>query len=438
MPITSKDNPELSRWQWRIFTGVWITYFSIYFCRVNIGAANKAISTDLGLDPVQIGFIIAMLKPAYGVGQFINGQLADRFGARKLLAVGLLCSAALNILFGFSSVYWLLLFLWVTNGYVQSMGWPSCVKIMANWFPPHLRGTAMGLVGTSYAFGGAAAVSLAGWLVKNYTWRHAFWVPAIYLIFITVIVLLMLRSRPQDAGLAPLNMPEPSNDGEGAPDAREAIRRAEAHDEPLTILETLRGVLTNRNLWIVAISFMCLDVIRYGFLDWGIRYLQETLTEGAFAASMRTAVMLIAGAVAMPFAGWATDHLFGARRAPVVSVMMAVLGLTTVFYHQIVNTRNDYLILLFLGIIGFTTYGPHVLMVGACPQDFGTRKMAASAAGFIDCMGYMGAMLAGVGTGYLLREFTNGWQIAIYVWAGAAFAAAILMALLWNVKVGRE
>lgn len=41
------------------------------------------------------------------------------------------------------------------------------------------------------------------------------------------------------------------------------------------------------------------------------------------------------------------------------------------------------------------TYGLYVLMIGTVAMDFGTRK-AASVTGFIDCFGYIGAVLCEV------------------------------------------
>lgn len=44
-----------------------------------------------------------------------------------------------------------------------------------------------------------------------------------------------------------------------------------------------------------------------------------------------------------------------------------------------------------------------------------------------------------VATGYLASAAYRGWQTAIYVWAGWAFAGAAIMAILWNTtpnKVG--
>src|SRR5689334_12969679 len=74
---------------------VWVTYGSFYVCRQNISAAVPGLK-DEGLNAIQIGFSLGALKIAYAVGQLVNGQLAERIPARRLLAVGMLGSAALN------------------------------------------------------------------------------------------------------------------------------------------------------------------------------------------------------------------------------------------------------------------------------------------------------------------------------------------------------
>ena len=47
-------------------------------------------------------------------------------------------------------------------------------------------------------------------------------------------------------------------------------------------------------------------------------------------------------------------------------------------------------------------------------------------------MGYIGAAMGDIVTGYYVNPENGGWQIAIYIWAGWAFGAAFAVALLWN------
>ena len=119
---------------------LWLTYGSFYFCRNNLGVAVPGIQSELGYSKDDVGTILMSWKLAYGVGQFVNGQLAERLSAKKLLAVGLFCSAALNLWFGFGAAFYFLLFVWACNGYVQALGWPPTMRVAANWFPAAKRG----------------------------------------------------------------------------------------------------------------------------------------------------------------------------------------------------------------------------------------------------------------------------------------------------------
>ena len=70
---------------------LWLTYGAFYFCRTNISAAVKGMGMPLdegGLDltGTEIGWILASLKIAYGLGQLLNGQLSERIPPRVMLA----------------------------------------------------------------------------------------------------------------------------------------------------------------------------------------------------------------------------------------------------------------------------------------------------------------------------------------------------------------
>ena len=86
------------------------------------------------------------------------------------------------------------------------------------------------------------------------------------------------------------------------------------------------------------------------------------------------------------------------------------------------------LLLLFVGV---TIYGPQVLLVGTAPADLAKKGTSAAAAGFVNCIGYVGAALLGDRlTGYLAEH--HGWQWAIWTWAAWAFIGALLATILWN------
>jgi OPA family glycerol-3-phosphate transporter-like MFS transporter len=151
-------------------------------------------------------------------------------------------------------------------------------------------------------------------------------------------------------------------------------------------------------------------------------------------AAYKAIAFPVAGGLGAIFAGWASDRIFQNRRAPVAFIMLVLLAISCYFY-RIIPGDNWVVSLIILLFIGFFTFGPHILLVAAMPADFGSRKAASSATGFIDAMGYLGASLTGVGTGYFIENF--GWNAGFYFWISGAIFAAIMTLLIWNYK-GRE
>jgi hypothetical protein len=113
-----------------------------------------------------------------------------------------------------------------------------------------------------------------------------------------------------------------------------------------------------------------------------------------------------------------------------------VLGGLSLLYDSAVHSSVTGSMLLLVAI-GFCIYGPQVLLVGTAPADMAHRGMSAAAAGFVNFMGYLGAATGDVVTGYYSAPEHGGWQVAIYIWAGWAFAGAAIMAILWNATTQR-
>src|SRR5215831_9217537 len=59
-----------------------------YLDRVNISIAGSFIQKDFHLDNVQLGYVFSAFVLGYALFQAPGGRLADRFGPRKILALG--------------------------------------------------------------------------------------------------------------------------------------------------------------------------------------------------------------------------------------------------------------------------------------------------------------------------------------------------------------
>ena len=409
-------------WRKRVFLTTWITYSTFYLCRVNMSIAVPGIMDEFGYSKTAMGGIMTALLIAYAAGQFINGQLGDKFGARKLITLGILVSALLNIAFGFSPGITVMIAIWALNGYFQSMGWAPSVKTIANWFPPYIRGKMGGLLGSSYQIGNAYSWALAGFVTGLMGWRWAFWVPAIIFIISGIHWYIRGRNAPEEVGLATIE---------------NEVNKVESQfkeDHHLGFGYTLKLVATDRRIWIAAFGLFWLNIVRYGFMSWAPTYMFEVQKAAISTAAYKAVALPVAGSLGALCAGWLTDKYFQSRRAPVAAVMLFLLGVFAWLYPQ-VPAQSWVLSLLCLLAIGFMTYGPHVLIVSILPMDLGTRKASSSVAGFIDGFGYIGAGVTAVFSGWLMDAYS--WDAAFHFWVISAIAASVLMVTLWKYKPER-
>jgi sugar phosphate permease len=431
-------------WQVRTFVTIWITYGTFYLCRANMSFALPGISEEFGLSKTMLGLLGTTLFIMYSLGQFVNGQLGDKYGARKLVFVGMIGSALLNIIFSFSTAFAFMMVVWGLNGYFQSMGWAPQVKTMANWFTVAQRGKWMGLMGSCYQIGNAYAWLLASWLAANYGWRSLFWVPACLFLVSSIHFVTRLRNAPEEVGLPPIEQLRKVAGGETVENSKSTLDPTSApvcnvctvsEDKHMGFAYTCKVCLTNPRIWGVSVAFFCLDIIRYGFFYWAPVFLIEAQGATISSAGLTVAILPLAGSAGAIICGWATGKFFDNRRAPVVCLCLFGLAIFSyLFYYAPPGAWVWSLVCL--AVIGFCTYGAHVLMVGHAAQDFAGRKAAASAAGFIDGFGYIGAAMTGIFTGWLVDHY--GWTAGFWYWIIAALIAGFVMLALWRVPVVEE
>lgn len=112
---------ENSRDAQLLFLLCWFAYFTSYIGRLNYSSAMTAMIQEAVLTKSQAGFISMVYFFAYGIGQFCNGMLGDRFHPGKMIFVGLAIAAGANLCMGFVGGFGAMAVVWGINGYAQAM-----------------------------------------------------------------------------------------------------------------------------------------------------------------------------------------------------------------------------------------------------------------------------------------------------------------------------
>ena len=152
-----------------------------------------------------IGLIVSSSYVAYAISKFIGGVLSDRLSSRLLFTSGLVVSGLATIAFAYSDSVLVYTLLWFVNGLAQGIGWPSCAKVLRQWFSPQQFGTFWSLLSASTNISGSVSPFITAYIVINYGWRTSLVVAGTPALAMAGIALITVANCPQDVNLAPIN-----------------------------------------------------------------------------------------------------------------------------------------------------------------------------------------------------------------------------------------
>ena len=119
------------------------------------------------------------------------GRLADRRSRKNLIAIGLAIWSLFSGLTGFMHTFWSIFLCRVMVGVGEATLGPAALSLLADYFPPKMRGTVQSIYSSGIAIGGGLAFFLGGWLGQSYGWRSAFFVVGFPGLLLAVVVFLL-------------------------------------------------------------------------------------------------------------------------------------------------------------------------------------------------------------------------------------------------------
>jgi MFS transporter, ACS family, glucarate transporter len=153
---------------------VFLAAFITYLDRVCISVAAPAIQADLGLSPLEMGWVFTAFYVAYAIFEIPASWMGDRWGQRRTLIRIVGGWSIFTMLTGTVRGYSSLLMVRFLFGAAESGAFPTLSRGLARWFPAHERGFANGLMWTGARLGGALSPALAVLAMAWVGWRGAF------------------------------------------------------------------------------------------------------------------------------------------------------------------------------------------------------------------------------------------------------------------------
>jgi len=418
------NDPKYERWRWQIFSITWLAYAGFYLTRKAFSIAKNELKRPevLGLSKADMSWIDGANSVTYALGQFCCGTLGDRWGARRIILIGMLVSVTASLLMGAAYTVPLLGLLYGLQGFSQSSGWAPLAKNVGAFFSQRERGSILGFWCTNYALGGFIGSTVAGYAAKWFGWRYAFWVPAGCLLVIWVLFILFQRDRPEDVGLPPIEEYHGEAEALLAPGETPA---AEIEGSWRVVAEVLR----NRMVWVLAGVYFLIKPTRYLILSWSPVYINERLGTGTATSGVLGSMFDLAGPVGTLAGGYLSDRVFKSKRMPMAVIALFCLAIVMAAFRYLPPTR--FAVGMGFFVIGFLIYIPDSLVSGTAAIDFGTKKGASTASGIINGCGSIGQVFGVTLPGWADKIVGQGHDIwnPIFLWLSVTLALAALFLL---------
>jgi len=404
---------DMKKWQIRIFAACFIAYTAAYICRVNISVALPSIQDALRLNSTSIGLIGTSFFWIYAIGQLVNGYIGDRVNSRTFIFIGLVVSAVLNVLFGFSSILIILVLLWGANGIFQSMLWGPIVRTLSNWYPSRMHNSVAFGMSFSLIIGYLLAWGISGLVLARLEWRWAFWIPAGIVLLLACVWYVMARNKPSDAGFSDVHLVRHEN-GEGIDDDY-----IETETESVPFWKLIKGT----NLLFIAFTGIAQGMIKDSVSFWSPKLLMDTQNLSLILTVGVVLIIPVLNFIGIIFAGWLNRLLKYKEKLTILLLMLGscISSLGLVF---LIDKSAVLSVILIAGASAFV-FGANPAMTAIIPLSYKQYGRVSSVAGFIDFSIYLGSGLAGAFTGFIVDS--SGWNNVFIMWCLISFLGAVSM-----------
>jgi ACS family glucarate transporter-like MFS transporter len=388
-----------------------------YLDRVNISIAGSMLAADYHLSKIQLGWIFSAFVAGYALFQAPGGRLADKFGARRVLTLGVVwwgVFTAFIVVVPAQFAPALLAFIVIrfALGAGEAVIYPASSQVVSRWIPSAERGLANGWIFSGVGVGAGFAPPLVAYFMVHYGWRSSFLVCAVIGLLAGLIWYLLARDAPQEHPLISTN--ELSRIEAGLPLA--------ASDSKSTLL-SFEQMLKSKEVLALTLSYFTYGYVAWIFFSWFYIYLAEVRGLNLKASAFYSMVPFIAMAAASPIGGILGDRVTKAKNARAGRCGVAVVAMILTAVFLVLGSRAQdtrVAVLVLAGGAGALYFSQSSFW--AVTAEIGGAS-SGSVSGFMNMGGQLGGMTTASLTPWIASRF--GWESSFFMAAALCLGGAL-------------
>jgi sugar phosphate permease len=389
-------------------------YLLGFFHRVAPAVITRELAAEFELTAAALGNLSAFYFYTYVAIQVPTGVLVDRYGPRRILALGAVGAAAGALLFASAPAYAVVGAGRMLIGASAGVAFVAMMKLSTHWFHPSRFALVAGLALGTGMVGAVSAGAPLRWLADLFGWRGVILAAACATAALAVAIWMVVRDDPQERGYASY-----------LPGAR--------HDAPAhSMTGGLARVLRSRNVLLVCFmnGGVSGPVLTFAGL-WGVPFMTTHYGLSTAGAAGLCSLTLLAWGVGGPLLGALSDRLKERKRLYVAGAAAATLAWLVVL---LVPELPLAVLILLLAVAGLAS---GIIMIGyAWAKESAPAALAGTTGGVINTGNMIGAMVMQPAVGWVLdRAWDGGLESGLRVYSFSAYRYGFVLMLAWLLAV---
>ena len=387
-----------------IFLG-WLIYTTSYLGKVNYSANITQIIDFYGITKAEAGIVPTFFFFAYGIGQVVNGILCSKYNIKWTIFTSLILSAAINFIIAISTDFSYIKWLWLANGFLMSMLWPTLIRLLSETLPKKHLGKSSVVMGTTVATGTLIIYSLSSLYAAFDKFKLAFYTAAFAEMIVAIIWFLAYKKAVEIA------KQQKGDEIYQKPDSKSIYNKNK--NTTNTIFGTI-GVL--------CFCAVGVNLIKDGLTTWVPSILKE---EGSMSDSI--SILLTLFLPMMAIVGNAFALSMHKKIPDYIKHCMLVFVITMVIIGIIIgglSLKNVVLMLAGMIVVNFLISSLNSLITSIFPLYMREHINSGRWAGVLNGFCYMGSTISSYGLGAIADCY--GWRAVFWcLFAVCAVIAAV-------------
>jgi MFS family permease len=403
---------------WRLVPFLCLCYLAAYLDRINIGLAKLQMSIDLQFSDTVYGLGAGLFFIGYVALEIPSNLLLHKFGARLWISRIMITWGALSMCTLFVSTptqFYVVRFL---LGAAEAGFLPGVLLYLTQWYPPELRGKAVGLFLMGLPLASLIGNPLSGWIMTRFVgvngwtgWQWLFLLESIPSVILGVLVLFLLPRNVHSAKWL-------------SADEKSVLVSELSRDPPMLRHEGVMTALANRHVWILSFINMTLALIIYVIGFWLPTIIRDSGVHGTLNIGFLTAIPSVAAILLMLFLASHSDKHRERRWHLIVPLLAA--GLSIALVTRFLDNTVVALALLTIANAGIFAAFP---VFWAIPGSLLKGRAAAAGIALINSVANLGGFFATFIFGWI-KDVTHSVSVGLLVFAGLAAVGCALTFML--------